>query len=173
MVEICLAVSPIDLDECRELIREYTAWAFAEQPDAENVPAFRGLEEELAGLPGLYSPPRGRLLLARSAGKPAGCFALKPRDEGTGEFKRLYVRPGFRGENIGLKLTERLVEEARNCGYLQIVLGSHKSMTRAHEIYEQVGFQKVPPPAGTPETLTPDDIFMELILAPDGSGLRG
>jgi GNAT superfamily N-acetyltransferase len=112
------------------------------------------------------------LLLARSGGIPAGCFALKPRAEGTGEFKRLYVRPGFRGENIGLRLTERLVEEARGCGYRRLVLSSHKSMTRAHEIYEVAGFRKVQPPEGAPEAGNPDAIFMEMQLDQGGSTPR-
>jgi hypothetical protein len=37
-------------------------------------------EEELGTLPGIYSPPSGRLLLATADEEPAGCVALRPLD---------------------------------------------------------------------------------------------
>src|SRR3954468_12403489 len=62
---------------------------------------FQSFDQELAGLPGDYAPPSGRLLLAEVEGKPAGCVALHAlgdNDDGACEMKRLYVRPAFRGQ---------------------------------------------------------------------------
>jgi putative acetyltransferase len=80
------AASVTNLDEIRAMLREYAAWLEVDL-------CFQNFEEELAGLPGSYAPPRGRLLIADDA----GCVALRPIDEETCEMKRLYVRPEHRG----------------------------------------------------------------------------
>ncbi len=58
----------------------------------------RAFDAEIAGLPGEYAAPEGKLLLATVVGQPVGCVGLRPfpRD-GACEMKRLYVRPAFRG----------------------------------------------------------------------------
>ena len=81
------------LDETRTLMREYAATLHV----SLEIPDF---EVELADLPGKYAPPRGRLLVARSGGRPAGCVALRPLGREMGEVKRLYVREEFRGAAV-------------------------------------------------------------------------
>ena len=91
------------LDETRTLMREYAATLDV----SLEIPDF---EVELAGLPGRYAPPRGRLLVARSGGRPAGCVALRPLGREIGEVKRLYVREEFRGRGLGRALSELVSE---------------------------------------------------------------
>jgi len=70
MIEIAHAASAADLDAVRTLFQEYwTSFGF--------IPCFQGFETEVATLPGKYAPPRGRLLLAKIDGAPAGCAALR------------------------------------------------------------------------------------------------
>jgi GNAT superfamily N-acetyltransferase len=149
----------------RELIREYTAWAFTLAEGSDKAPTFQGLDAELAALPGVYSPPAGRLLLATLEGQPAGCVCFKGHDASTCELKRLYVRPTMRGLNLGWKLVSTLVEEARRSGYRRMVLDSHMSMKKAHELYRAAGFKDVSAPSDFPEELKPIVVFMELDLA--------
>src|SRR5512142_2801226 len=78
---------------------------------------FQSFDRELAGLPGDYAPPGGRLLLAMVAGKPAGCVALHPLETSVCEMKRLYVRPEFRSQKLGHALADRIIAEARGIGY--------------------------------------------------------
>jgi putative acetyltransferase len=147
-----------------DLLREFTAWAFALDPASDVAPTFEGLEEELASLPGIYAPPAGRLLLATWDGDPVGSIALKPHDETVAELKRLYVRPSARGHAIGRHLVERLIAEARTCGYQRFVLDSYHTMTRAHALYEAAGFRSVPAPDDFPEQLKPVVVFMGMDL---------
>ena len=128
-------------------------------------PTFEGLEEELASLPGSYAPPLGQLFLARHAGQPAGCVALKPAGPAAGELKRLYVRPLFRGLNLGGQLVAAVIQAARQAGYQRLVLDSHKSMSHAHALYRAAGFRDVEPPPDFPAALRPVVVFMQLTLA--------
>lgn len=164
-VSITQAVTETQIEAVRELVREYTAWAFTLAADSDKAPTFQGLEAELATLPGVYATPTGRLLLATQDGTPAGCVCLKGHDATTCELKRLYVRPTMRGQNLGQRLVSMLVEEARRSGYRRMVLDSHKSMTKAHELYRAAGFRDVSAPNDFPEELKPIVVFMELDLA--------
>lgn len=164
MSEIFQVTTPAELDAAREILREYTTWAFNDH-DSSGAPTFANLEQELAGLPGRYGPPDGRLLLATVDGATAGCIALRRHDETSGEVKRLYVRPGFRGHRIGERLVARMLEEARAIGYRRLVLDSYHTMTRAHALYRDAGFRDVPVPADFPDHLKPVVVFMEMELA--------
>ena len=164
MLVIAQVETPAAIADVSTLIREYTTWAFTLQAGSEEAPTFVGLEQELATLPGTYAPPSGRLLLALDGDQPAGCIALKGHDATTAELKRLYVRPAFRGRDIGPRLVAALISEARVSGYRRIVLDSHISMTRAHAIYEAAGFRRVSAPADFPDALKPVVVFMDMDL---------
>lgn len=164
MLTISQVSTPSEIQDVQELFREYTAWAFTLARDSDQAPTFQRIEEELATLPGVYAPPAGRLLLARQDGKPAGCIALKKHDAITGELKRLYVRPAFRGLTIGRQLVAAVIEQARKTGYKRLVLDSHISMTKAHAIYLAAGFRTVSAPINFPEVLKPVVVFMELAI---------
>jgi GNAT superfamily N-acetyltransferase len=146
------------------MMREYLDWTKTVEGDAHDAPTFKGVDNELDTLPGIYGPPLGRLLMATVDGQPAGSVALKPIDEHTVELKRLYVRPAFRGHRIGEQLVDAIVSEARRIGYRRIVLDSHISMTRAHSLYRAAGFSFVDPPADFPDRFKPVVVFMECAL---------
>ena len=77
--------------------------------------------------------------------------------------KRLFVRPPFRGDKIGRKLAERVIEEARRHGYAAMRLDSHPpSMAAAIKMYRALGFREVGPEPLQP---VPGLIYMELALA--------
>jgi ribosomal protein S18 acetylase RimI-like enzyme len=107
--------------------------------------SFQNFEEELANLPGNYTPPEGCLLLAEYDGKAAGCFALRKLSDNICEGKRLYVRPEFRGLNIGRKLIEAVLTEARKIGYSSIRGDTAPSMQIAQALYASLGFREIEP----------------------------
>jgi len=164
MVTVEHATTSTQISAVQELMREYLQWVFDTYSGAEDAPTFNEWEAEVQSLPGIYAPPQGRLLLATVNDQPAGCVALKFKDETTGELKRMYVRPTFRGQNIGLRLGEKLVEEARTIGYKKVYLDSHGTMKSAHKVYEKVGFKYIAPPAEFPKELHAIIVFMECEL---------
>ncbi|HEY4189628.1 MAG TPA: GNAT family N-acetyltransferase [Candidatus Limnocylindrales bacterium] len=163
-LEIGQVVTLVDVEDAGELLRAYASWVLTLTAGMSEVPTFHGLDEELATLPGIYAPPAGRLLLARLDERPAGTIALKPHDAGTAEIKRLYVRPDCRGHEIGRRLVETVVAEARASRYRRLVLDSHVSMTSAHRLYADAGFRRVGVPDDFPEDLRAVAIFMEADL---------
>jgi len=141
-----------DLHAVKELFRDYEA----------SLPfdlSFQDFEQELAGLPGRYAPPSGRLLLAHCAGAFVGCVALRQIGAGLCEMKRLFVQPAFQGKGIGKALAQAIVEEARRIGYKRMRLDT--VLEPAQSLYRSLGFREIPPYQHVPVTGV---VFMELEL---------
>lgn len=124
--------------QCRELFVQY-------QQGLGVSLCFQQFDRELAALPGDYARPRGRLILARIAGEPAGCVALRALSPDVAEMKRLYVRPAYRGMGIGRTLAECVIDEARSLGYATLKLDTLPSMAGAQRLYAGLGFAETPP----------------------------
>jgi putative acetyltransferase len=154
VMEIAHARFPEQAEAVRTILLEY-----ARSLDFELC--FQSFEEELSGLPGRYAPPSGRILLAMKDGSIAGVVALRDLGHGACEMKRLYVRPGFRGDGLGRRLTEALIGEARAIGYRRMRLDTVPQMAAAQRLYERLGFRDIPAYSPSPVA---GARFMELSL---------
>jgi ribosomal protein S18 acetylase RimI-like enzyme len=59
--------------------------------------------------------------------------------------KRLYVRPAYRGHDIGRALVERTIAIARERGFQAMRLDTLPSMQSAMRLYEELGFADIEP----------------------------
>ena len=150
------AQSPEQIEIARGLFREYAAGLNIDL-------CFQNFDQEVAGLPGNYAPPLGRLLLAIEDEQVAGCIALRLFGDGECEMKRLYVRPEFRGQGLGKKLVTTLIDVARQLGYRRMLLDTLPGkMDEAIALYRSRGFREIAPYYHNP---VQGALFMELWLS--------
>jgi ribosomal protein S18 acetylase RimI-like enzyme len=137
-MKLIQATSNEQIETARELFNEYAAEL------AINM-CFQNFDQELKTLPGKYTPPDGRLLIAYTDEELAGCIALRKLDDRTCEMKRLFIRPKFRGKGYGRKMIDSLIEQARDIGYERMWLDSLPGkMDAAIALYRQLGFKDIP-----------------------------
>lgn len=149
------ALSVAQIVQTRELFLEYA------QSLGFSL-CFQDFDKELAGLPGDYAPPEGRLLLAECGNQLAGCVGLHRLDPGNCEMKRLYVRPQFRGKGLGRALCERIIAEARQIGYRRMRLDTVEPVMKgAVAMYRKLGFKEIAPYRSNPIA---GAMYMELEL---------
>lgn len=155
-ISIAPVRTPQDLADIATLFRAYAA-------SLDIDLAYQDFADELAGLPGKYSPPPGALLIARDGdGAPLGCVALRPMDDPARcEMKRLFVAPAGRGLGLGRRLVDALIGAARSRGYGEMWLDSLPSMAAAQALYRTMGFAPVDPYYATPVAGT---VFMRRML---------
>jgi ribosomal protein S18 acetylase RimI-like enzyme len=127
-----------DLPAIRAMLREYEAWLGLDL-------SFQRFDEEVAQLPGDYAPPTGALLIARFKREPAGMVAFRRLVADRCEMKRLFVRPAARGLGLGRRLAERVISEAGQRGYREMVLDTLPVMSDAQRLYVALGFQDIDP----------------------------
>lgn len=158
-LEIRQVESLRDIAAVRELWREY--W------ESFGLPAdFQGFGGELEGLPGVYGAEGGALLLATCQKEPAGTIAVRRLAPTSGEVKRLYLRPPFRGQGLGRRLLEAVMDQARTLGYESLYADTLPAMTDALSLYERVGFERVEAYSQAP---TPGAIFLKFqLVTPQG-----
>ena len=144
-----------DIRETRKLFEEYV--------DGLGVSlCFQNYDKEVAELPGQYTPPDGRLLLASQEGQIAGCIALRKLEDGVCEMKRLFVRSEYRGDGLGRILAEKIIDDAREMGYERMRLDTLPGkMDRAIAMYRRLGFKDIERYYDNPYE---DALFMELHL---------
>jgi carbonic anhydrase len=158
-MKIIQAKSEAEVSQARTLFLEYAASLDVDL-------CFQNFEQELAELPGAYSPPAGRLLLAYEEGKPAGCVALRNFGNRLCEMKRLYLRSEFRGRKLSRALVREIIHQAQQIGYERMRLETLPGMQEALGLYRSLGFKEIEPYTRNP---VPGARFMELRLHGDES----
>jgi GNAT superfamily N-acetyltransferase len=168
MIQIIEPTRPAELDDARALMRGFLAWHRARHVEdialVERYFDQAAFDAELAGLPGKYARPRGRLLLASVDGKPAGCVALRDLGDGVCEMKRMFVPDACRGRGVGRALAERIIAAGRDAGYRVMRLDTSRRQDEAMRLYEKAGFRRIPPYYPLADDVKDWLVFFELTL---------
>src|SRR5262249_6086673 len=83
---------------------------------------------------------RGVFYLLRVDGALAGMGGLRPLGEGVSELKRMYIRPPFRGRQLGALPRGGLLDAAWGVGGPRGRLASAPFRRGAHRLYRAAGF---------------------------------
>lgn len=157
-----------ELDDVRSLMRAFVAWHRERHAeDSALIERYfdqRAFDAELAGLPGKYARPHGRIFVAYDDGRPAGCVALRDLGRGICEMKRMFVPAAFRGRGIGRALATRTIVEGRDAGYRTMRLDTSRRQSEAMRLYESCGFKRIPPYYDLAEDVKDWLVFFELTL---------
>jgi len=155
LLQLIQPTLPEEIETARQLFNEY-------QSALGISLCFQNFDQEVAGLPGSYTPPEGRLLIAIVDEQVAGCIALRSLGGGVCEMKRLFVRPEFRGRGLGKALVTAILAAAREIGYERMRLDTLPGhMDAAIAMYRTLGFREIPAYYLNP---VPGALFMELQL---------
>ncbi|WP_031476335.1 GNAT family N-acetyltransferase [Streptomyces bicolor] len=104
------------------------------------------LEGELAAHTGAeLTPPKGRLLVARYAGEPAGSAGVRLLDADTAELTRVFVHGALRGKGGGQVLVRAAEETARTFGATRMILDTRHDLTEARALYTRLGYAETAP----------------------------
>jgi putative acetyltransferase len=149
-----IASTPDQFKIAKLLFEEYAA--------ALNVDlCFQGFDEELQTLHLQYGLPKGCLMIVYNNEHAIGCAAIREFENTTAELKRMYLKPESRGNGIGKKLLQAMINKAIELGYLKMRLDTLPQMTEAQQLYKQYGFQQIASYRFNPVEGT---IYMEKIL---------
>ncbi len=130
-------------DEIRALFTEYTEFLVENDSKFKEYLEIQKYDDEIEHLESKYGLPWGRLHIAFYENQVAGCIALRKIDDTKCEMKRLYVRPEFRGKGIGKKLAEKVIFDAKEIGYRQMLLDTLPFLTGAIKMYRSMGFCEI------------------------------
>ena len=138
-MEIILFTDFKDVRDLRLMIKKYlSALPFAID--------YQSPDKELDDLGAVYGEAAGgALFVARVNDEYAGCVALKDIGDGRCEMKRLFVREKYRGYKLGKKLTAAVVARAKEMGYKEMFLDTHREAQKlAIIMYKKMGFVECP-----------------------------
>jgi DNA-binding MarR family transcriptional regulator/GNAT superfamily N-acetyltransferase len=91
------------------------------------------------------TPPAGVFVIARFGGQPVGCGALKAKDGGIGEIKRMWIRDDARGVGLGRRVLEALEKHARRFRLRTLRLETNGTLIEAQALYRKCGYVEVAP----------------------------
>lgn len=120
-------------------------WVVA-QAEAELVTRYGGLDDGELGLTAaMFEPPAGIFLVARTESRtePVGGAGLRTTAAATGEVRRLWVDPAWRGRGIGRDLMAGLEAAAGDLGLSLLQLATGDRQPEAVSLYQSLGWDRI------------------------------
>lgn len=132
------AVFPADRDRLLTAVETYLAWLDVDL-------SHRGLDEEMANFDARFTLPSGLFFLAERGSDIAGCVGFVRHPGNRAEVKRLFVYPAFRGEALGKRLVEAVIDRTTSLGFDRLMLDVVPETGFAIALYERLGFTECEP----------------------------
>jgi DNA-binding MarR family transcriptional regulator/GNAT superfamily N-acetyltransferase len=95
-----------------------------------------------ADAPSMRSPT-GTFVVAHSDDRPIACGGVVGIDERSGEIKRMWVHPAWRGVGLGRRMLVELESHVARLGYSRVVLDTNAVLTEAIAMYERAGYTAI------------------------------
>lgn len=163
METVIREATPGDEDAVAGLITAYLTWAHdilrrdygVDEPPVD-------VADVRATVSGLRRPGAATFLVERD-GRAVGVGAVRGLGTDAAEIKRMYVDPDARGDHLGARILDRLIDTAREAGASVVRLDTCEFMTDAQRLYRSRGFVERDPYEGTeiPERLRTFWLFFE------------
>ncbi|MCC9135558.1 GNAT family N-acetyltransferase [Pontibacter silvestris] len=83
-------------------------------------------------------------VVAYLEGQLVGCGAIKKYTAETGEVKRMFVKPAFRGRGVAKAVLKELETWASELGYSSLILETGKAQPEAISLYTKCGYETIP-----------------------------
>ncbi|MEY9929585.1 GNAT superfamily N-acetyltransferase [Catenulispora sp. GP43] len=140
-----------EADEIAKLLTDYITTALQElhttfgiEDSPTDVSTLRDSLEE-------YHDPAKALFAAQDqeSGTLVGVAGLRTLEPGVVEVKRMYVVPESRGQRVGSRLLDRLLDEATRMGAQTVRLDTVRFMADAQRLYRSRGFAERTPYPGS------------------------
>ena len=141
MTEAKARTEPVHGPAARALLAEceqelYARWDAPPPPTAASDAPPEPVDAGLA-------PPTGVFLVARLDDQPAGCVGLRTLDPLTGEIKRMYVGPDWRGAGLGRQLLAAAEQAAVELGLARVRLDTMAQLREARALYLSAGYRDI------------------------------
>jgi GNAT superfamily N-acetyltransferase len=99
-----------------------------------------GYDADLTRISAAYHDAGGAFWVLEDDGRVVGTVAVVPLSSDEVEIKRVYLDSSLRGRGLGAMLVEHAFAWARAHGHRRARLWSDVKFTRAHVMYERLGF---------------------------------
>jgi putative acetyltransferase len=106
----------------------------------------------------------GHIFMAAVDGHPIGCCALLARRDATFEVAKNTVMESYRGQGVGKKMLQYVIDQARALGATRLYLETSTKLANAIHLYESLGFRHLPPERVVPSPYARANVFMERML---------
>jgi GNAT superfamily N-acetyltransferase len=82
-------------------------------------------------------------VIENTQGSIVGTIGLYPLDDETIELRKMYFASEVRGSGLGQILLQKMIEKAKNLGYLRVYLETASVLKQAVHVYEKAGFMPI------------------------------
>jgi len=92
-----------------------------------------------------FSWPNGSFVVVFDGEEPVACGGVRRLSDRTGELRRMWVKPGWRGRGLGRYLLEALEQLGRELELSELCLDTNRALEAALALYRSLGYREVPP----------------------------